>query len=293
MDELKVKKDFTNIYTQKTPYSYLKEMQLLQYRIADHTKPLYLSLAEQLYNKLQRPINILDIGSSYGINSALMKHDLVMSQLDDFFLTKDEPTITQTKQFFEKQSLNEHLNFYQIDISNPALIFSEDSGLCKKGICINLETNNSRLTQELPDVDLVIATGCIGYIGYKAFSNLFESIKNKKAYSSIPESNDITPIFAFSVLRMFDMDKIKKTFDYYDYSLINSDIEPIPQRQFSDHDEQSQTISLLDHKGINTKKYEDDGHFYADFYVASPKKLETQLITMSETMEAHVVNNLK
>jgi len=104
MRELEVKKDFTNIYAQKTPYSYLKEMQVLQYRIADHTKPLYLSLAEQLYDKLQRPINILDIGSSYGINSALLKHNLVMSELDDFFLTKDEPTIKQTKQFFRKST---------------------------------------------------------------------------------------------------------------------------------------------------------------------------------------------
>jgi len=188
MEELKVKKDFTNIYTQKTPYSYLKEMQLLQYRIADYTKPLYLSLAEQMYDKLQRPINILDIGSSYGINSALLKHDLVMSELDDFFLTDDEPTITQTKQFFEKQPLNDHLNFYQIDISDPALIFSVDSGLCEKGICVNLEINNSRLARELPECDMVIATGCIGYIGYKAFSNLFEVIKNQKAYSSTLES---------------------------------------------------------------------------------------------------------
>ena len=285
MDELKVKKDFTDIYTQKTPYSYLKEMQVLQYRIADHTKPLYLSLAEQLYNKLQRPINILDIGSSYGINSALMKHDLVMSELDDFFLTKDEPNIIQTKQFFEKQSQNDHLNFYQIDISNPALVFSKDSGLCEKGICVNLETDNSRLIQELPEFDMVIATGCIGYIGYKTFSNLFEVIKNQKAYSPTPESQDITPIFAFSVLRIFDMEKIQKTFDYYGYSLINSNVEPIPQRQFSDADEQSQAIHLLHGKGIDTKNYEDEGHFYADFYVASPKKLENQLITMSKTLE--------
>jgi len=285
MEELKVKKNFTNIYAQKTPYSYLKEMQVLQYRIADYTKPLYLSLAEQMYDKLQRPINILDIGSSYGINSALLKHDLVMSELDDFFLTDDEPTITQTKQFFEKQPLNDHLNFYQIDISHPAIAFSENVGLCKKGICINLETNNSRLSQILPKFDMVIATGCIGYIGYKAFSNLFEVIKNQKSYSPQLESQNITPIFAFSVLRIFDMEKIKRAFDYYGYSLMKSDIGPIPQRQFSNTDEQSQTLSLLHGKGIDTKMYEDDGHFYADFYVASPKKLENQLITMSKTME--------
>jgi len=62
MKELAVKKDFTDIYTQNSPYEYLKEMRKLQYRIPDFTKPLYLSLAEQLFNKLHRPVNVLDLG---------------------------------------------------------------------------------------------------------------------------------------------------------------------------------------------------------------------------------------
>ena len=86
MEELEVKKDFSNIYTREFPNAYLEEMKRLQYRIPDKTKPLYLAIADQLYSSLQRPINVLDIGSSYGINSALMKHGLEMSELDDFFL---------------------------------------------------------------------------------------------------------------------------------------------------------------------------------------------------------------
>ena len=91
MKELVVKKDFTDIYTQDFPIEYLKEMKRLQYRIPNLTKPLYLSLAKQIYNKLQRPITILDLGSSYGINSALMRHNLTMSELDDFFLHENPP----------------------------------------------------------------------------------------------------------------------------------------------------------------------------------------------------------
>ena len=118
MEELVVKKDFTSIYTQKFPTDYLEEMKRLHYRIPDKTKSLYLSLAEQLYKKLSRPINILDIGSSYGINSALMKHDLEMSDLDDFFLQEENENLEQTKQFFDKMPSNDHLKFYQIDISD-------------------------------------------------------------------------------------------------------------------------------------------------------------------------------
>ena len=282
MDELVVKKKFTDIYTQKFPDDYLKEMKKLHYRIPDKTKPLYLSLAEQLTKKLSRPINILDIGSSYGINSALLKYDLEMSDLDDFFLQEDNTTLEQTRQFFEKIPSKDNLNFYQIDISEPALQFSEHAKLCKKGICVNLETGNLPI-KELPSFDMVIATGCIGYIGYKAFSNLFELIKKQQSKS--PESEIDKPIFAFSVLRIFDMEKIQKTFDYYGYSLVKTDLNPIRQRRFSDIDEQKQTISLLNSKGIDTREFEDDGHFYADFYVASPKRLENQLLSMSKNME--------
>jgi len=282
MEELVVKKDFTDIYTQKFPDDYLKEMKKLHYRIPDKTKPLYLSLAQQLIQKLSRPINILDIGSSYGINSALLKYGLKMSDLDDFFLQEDNFTLEQTKQFFERIPSNDELNFYQIDISEPALKFSEHAKLCKKGICVNLETGNLPI-KNIPSFDMVIATGCIGYIGYKAFSNLFEFIK--KQQSKFPESEIDKPIFAFSALRIFDMEKIQKTFDYYGYSLVKTDLNPIPQRRFSDDEEQNQTIFLLKDKGIETKEFEDDGHFYADFYVASPKRFENQLLSMSKNME--------
>ncbi|MCV0392441.1 MAG: hypothetical protein K5790_04000 [Nitrosopumilus sp.] len=281
MEELEVKKDFTNIYTKKFPDAYLKEMKKLDYRIPDKTKPLYMSLAKQLYKKFSRVIKILDIGSSYGINAALMKYDLKMSDLDEFFL-KTSPSKEQTKQFFEELPTDNTLSFNQIDISEPALTFSEDVKLCKKGICVNLETGNLPI-KEIPRSDMIIATGCIGYIGYKAFSNLFELIKKQQSnFSSNPNQ---WPIFAFSVLRIFDMEKIKKTFDEYGYSIIKSDIKPIRQRRFSDLDEQYKTLSLLHDNNLDTDEFEDDGHFYADFYIASPKKLESQLITMSKNMK--------
>lgn len=284
MEELAVKKDFTNIYTQKFPNAYLKEMKRLDYRIPDKTKPLYLSIAKQLYKKLSKKINIMDIGSSYGINSALMKYDLKMSELDDLFL-EQEPSIEQSKQIFENLSCDDTLDFYQIDISEPALKFSENTGLCKKGICVNLESGNLPI-KDIPRSDMIIATGCIGYIGYKAFSNLFELIKNQQSESD-SGLLDQDPIFAFSVLRIFDMGKIEKIFDHYDYSLVKSDLKPIRQRRFSDFEEKHKTISLLHSKGIDTKWLEDDGHFYADFYIASPKRLETSLITMSEKLKRH------
>ncbi|WP_246275385.1 hypothetical protein [Nitrosopumilus oxyclinae] len=169
MDELKVKKDFTDIYTQDSPRSYLKEMDRLDYDISDSTKPLYNSIIEQLEKTVSRPINVLDLGSSYGINSSLMKYNLTMSELNDFFLNGTGPTKKETKQFYEECDCNDNMNFYQIDISNEALKFSEEMNLCERGMNVDLEAEKLNLLGSLPKIDLVIATGCVGYIGYKAF----------------------------------------------------------------------------------------------------------------------------
>jgi hypothetical protein len=88
----------------------------------------------------------------------------------------------------------------------------------------------------------------------------------------IIETEYIAPIFAFSVLRMFDMEDIEEVFEMYDYSIVKSDIKPIRQRNFSGPKEKAETVSLLHDMKINTKKYEDDGNFYADFYIAKCNK---------------------
>ncbi len=271
MDELKVKKDFTDIYTQDSPRNYLKEMDRLDYDISDSTKPLYNSIIEQFEKITSRPINILDLGSSYGINSSLMKYNLTMSELNDFFLNGSEPTKKETKQFYEECNCNNNMNFYQIDISDEALKFSEEMNLCERGMNVDLEAEKLNLLGSLPKIDLVIATGCVGYIGYKAFLNLLKAIKNRQSNYIESEKEYIAPIFAFSVLRMFDMDDIEEVFKMYDYSVVKSDIKPIRQRSFSGPKEKGQTISLLHEMGINTKEYEDEGNFFADFYIAKSK----------------------
>ena len=280
MNELRVKKDFTDIYTQESPYRYLKEMDRLEYSISDSTKSLYNSVIGQLEEELSRPINVLDLGSSYGINSSLIKYNLTMLELNSFFLNETEPTKKETRQFYEECTSNDNINFYQIDISEEAIKFSEEMNLCERGINVDLEDEDINvdleaeklnLLESLPKIDVVIATGCVGYIGYRAFSNLLKVIKNRQSNSIESEKEYIDPIFAFSVLRMFDMEGIEEVFEMNDYSIVKSGIKPIRQRNFSGPKEKTQAISILHGMGIDTEKYEDDGNFYADFYIAKSK----------------------
>lgn len=266
MEELVVKKDFSDIYTQKHPTPYLEEMGNLKYRIPDQTKPLYKHLAERILNYKKRPVKILDLGSSYGINSALLNYELIMSELDDFFIkNQPNPSISSTQNFFDDLPNNDdpNLEFYLVDTSLPALDFAEKTGLCQDSFCVNLEKENIpyKLQQTMCDIDLIISTGCVGYTGWKSFAKILENIDLDKAP---------LPIFAFTVLRIFQMSDIKRVFKENNFELLKTKIGPLKQRRFYDKTEMNDTLDLLKSRNINTENLEVTGYYFADFYVGGP-----------------------
>lgn len=263
----------------KYPTPYLNEMRSVGYRIPDQTKPLYQHLAERMINHVKRPLKVLDLGSSYGINSALLNHELVMSELDEFFNNNPEPSIVEVQDFFEGlPNKNPNFRFYLVDTSSPALEFAEKAGLCEGSFCVNLETEkvSQEFKQTMEDIDLIISTGCVGYIGWKAFEKMF---------STVQKNSEAVPIFAFTVLRMFQKDDIARVFEENGFDLFKTRIGPLKQRRFYNDAEMTKTVSLLKGRGIETGGLEDEGHFYADFFVGGPSDLRQTWMPWVENLE--------
>ena len=280
MEELVIKKDFSGVYTQKYPAPYLEEMRNVEYRIPDQTKPLYKHLAKRIVNYTRRPVKILDLGSSYGINSALLNHELVMSELDEFFVENNpHPSIKLTQNFFDDLPNNDpNLEFYLVDISSAALSFAEKAGLCQGSFCVNLEKEPvpRGLRQVMHDIDLIISTGCVGYIGWKSFAKIFEMIGRER---------DPLPVFAFTILRIFPPDGIKRIFRENNFDLIKTRVGPLKQRKFYDEREKEETAKLLRSREINTKNLEDTGYYYADLYVGGPNNIRSTWLSWVQNLE--------
>lgn len=280
MEELVIKKDFSDVYVQKYPAPYLEEMKNVEYRIPDQTKPLYKHLAERIVNYTRRPIKILDIGSSYGINSALINHELVMSELDEFFIENNpHPSIKSTQNFFDDlPNSDSNLEFYLVDISSPALDFAEKAGLCQESFCINLEKESipNKLQQVMQDIDLIISTGCVGYIGWKSFVKIFQKIGSGR---------DPLPVFAFTILRIFPSDDIERVFRENNFELVKTRIGPLKQRRFYDENEKNDTIRLLKSRNIETRNLEDTGYYFADLYVGGPKNIRSTWLSWIQNLE--------
>ncbi len=262
MSELDGKAQFDDVYFENSPHSYLRAMSQVGYYLPDQTLPYYENIIENLIPQ-RDSIRILDVGSSYGVNAALLKHSFSMQTLYNLFLTdRSSMNSEDLQEFFEKRIARPELTFYGLDISEPAVRWATTVGLCSEGFACDIESHlTQELRESLPEIDLVVSTGCIGYLGAKGIFNLFSEIaKNKRR----PR-----PPFAFSALRMVDLAAIEEALSLCQYRLTRVNKQPFLQRNFADSTEKESLLQNLHSKGVTTSQFEETGGLYANFYVAS------------------------
>ncbi len=75
------KADMDHIYDQSDPRTYFRELNKLDYAIPGIAKPIFQKLIGHIHKRKHDTIYVLDLGCSYGVNAALLKHDLSMEEL--------------------------------------------------------------------------------------------------------------------------------------------------------------------------------------------------------------------
>ena len=79
INEAKLSMD--DIYSQSDPRAYFCELNKLGYEIPGIAKPIFQNVVRHLQQHRDDTIHVLDIGCSYGVNAAILKHDLSMDVL--------------------------------------------------------------------------------------------------------------------------------------------------------------------------------------------------------------------
>src|SRR5680860_798147 len=75
------KADMDHIYNQSDPRAYFRELKKLGYAIPSAAKPIFQNLIGHLQQRQHDAVHVLDLGCSYGVNAALLKHNLSMPEL--------------------------------------------------------------------------------------------------------------------------------------------------------------------------------------------------------------------
>jgi hypothetical protein len=261
------KMDFSELYTSNDPRNYFKYLGQLDYIIPHLAQPVFNQIIRARREVQDAPVTVLDLGCSYAINGALMKYALDYEALRQRYTAStlatlaSEDVLELDRHFYQSWPKHEDVRVIGHDISENAIRYGEKCGQLDRGLTADLE--NRDLTPDeaaaLADVDIIVSTGCIGYVTSKTFERVLAAIRPGRK-----------PWVASFVLRMFPFDGIEATLNRHGLVTELYEGATFVQRRFANREEMEATIRAVETRGIDTDGQEAEGLFHADLFISRP-----------------------
>lgn len=262
------KAEFEDVYDQPDPREYFRVLRSCGYQIPERAKPTFCRVFNNLRRMRNREeLSVVDVGCSYGINAALLRYDL---SLDSLFRRYADPELRQLssstleqrdREFFSGLQHARSLHITGLDIASRAVRYAESVSLLDGGFACNLESDSfdAPWLPTLAETDVVISTGCVGYVTDLTFSRILEATTGPRK-----------PWVASFVLRMFPYDAIAET--CADRGLVTYKLtgQTFVQRRFADHEERAGVLAELVGRDLPVAGLEDTGYLHAEFFLSVP-----------------------
>ena len=261
------KSNLDHIYNQPDPRAYYSELRKLDYATPSAGKPLFLKLISRLRHLREKSVRVLDLGCSYGVNGALLKHDMTMLHLYDHWGqdrlrdVSPEAILMHDRRFFADREASHGFEVIGIDRAERAVAFARETGLIDEGVVADLEAGPlpDSAISELADIDLVTSTGCIGYVTKKTFERLLPAV-----------TRGHRPWMANFVLRLWEFEPIEATLSDWGYVTERLENKTFKQRRFVSDGERERVLHRLRERGIDPAGKEAEGHLHAEFFLSRP-----------------------
>lgn len=261
------KANFDDIYRMADPRAYFSVLGALDYMIPDVAEPVIRQIlaAKADVDGGAEPV-VLDVGCSYGINAALHRFRLSFDMLRRRYARREmaalnsDTMIDLDRNYFASWPDTGQGHFIGLDASQPAIRYAKTVGLLDDGVAIDLE--KASLSPEQARVvgraNVILATGCVGYVTEKTYRNLLDAI-------------DRTPWIVSFVLRLFPYEPLASVFA--ERGLVTERLQgaTFVQRRFRDVEEFESTIATLKERGVDTAGFESEGLFHADLFLSRPE----------------------
>jgi hypothetical protein len=285
--ENQAKSCFDDVYTAPTPHDYIAMMAKTGYEIGEQARPYCVAAAELLEKHTEDawPVQMLDIGCSYGMGSAFVKYGCSFDEMVAFFSTRvprDPQAASQAmRAWINVTPTPLDIRCVGLDSSEPAIRFAMRAGLLDGGIAREFEnpdiTPNAEECSWLRSCNLLISTGAIGYVTDRTIAHVVR-------HAGKDHPGSFGPLAVFTILRMFDATTIGDVFEEHGFRFEKVQDIMLPQRGFTDANEQNAILKVLHDRGIDTSEWEDRGKQFAELFVAAtPDHFPELLEKMNET----------
>jgi carnitine O-acetyltransferase len=252
------------IYNNPDPFTYFATLSELDYRIPQEAKPRFQQLIEARRSiSDSETTKIVDLGCSYGVNGALLKHGLSMNELYRLYSEIDDTdALLARDRALYASPVDPKLEIVGVDLAERAVSYAVDVGMLDAGVVTNLEATDPTPEDAalLENTDLIISTGCVGYVSEVSLERLLQA------------TPDSRPWMAHFVLRMFDFGRSEEMLSRHGY-VTEKVADVFPQRRFESPDEQRNVLDNLERMGIDATGVEATGWYFAELHVARPEEI--------------------
>ncbi len=250
------KVSFDHLYTAPDPRPYFATLRGFDYQLPQLAKPHF----AELIAGYEQP-TVLDVGCSYGVNAALYRCGTTMDELYEHYTSAETAAMDRAELIAADRArvARAGVRFIGLDVSAPALEYARAAGFVDVAIHADLERDEptERQSALLAEADLVISTGCVGYVTERTIARI----------AGLPGGR--RPAMAHFVLRMFSYEPIAKSLADLGYETIG--VEGLfKQRRFVSEQEQEQILDAVAATGADPHELETEGWLCAQLYLSRP-----------------------
>lgn len=245
------KASFDHVYTEPDPRPYFRTLGGFDYLMPQVAKPYVAQLIEE-----HEARTVLDIGCSYGVNAALYRCDTTMERLYTHYAAAEGLDRGELLARDRALPRARDVRFVGLDSSAPALEYAHTAGFLDEAVHANLEHDDPTARQRavLAEADLVISTGCVGYVTERTIARV---------------AGRRRPPMAHFVLRMFSYEPIAASLAGLGYRTVGVD-GVFRQRRFASRAEREQLLAAVRATGVEPHALEIEGWLCAQLYLSRP-----------------------
>ena len=257
------KASFDHIYNEPDPRPYFQTLEKVGYEIPAHGQGMFSMLVAKLRQRTGRQdMTVLDLCCSYGVNAALLNHELSLEMLYQRYGSEELATLSSEEladadaSFYAQRRRESPVRALGVDTAGRAVAYAQRAGLLASGSDENLEISDPSpaLARELAHVDMITVTGGVGYISEHTFARTIDR-------------TETTPWVAAFCLRWVSYDPIAKVLGRY--GLVTEKlVRTFPQRRFADEGERAYVLGELARIGVDPTDKEAEGCYHANFYLS-------------------------
>ncbi|MCT4351932.1 hypothetical protein M5362_02125 [Streptomyces sp. Je 1-79] len=255
---------FEDIYDQPDPRAYFRRLAPLEYEIPQQAQAAFRRAAAARDGGA-----VLDLCCSYGINAALLNHEVTLAELYARYtdpavdgLTAAELAV-RDKEFYASRRRADAAPVIGLDVAGNALRYAREVGLLDDAFAENLEEGappSPRLRAAMADVGLITLTGGGSYLTRRTFAALLEWAGRPLRVSAF-------------VLRTVSYGPVAECLAGYGLRTVADPSRTYPQRLFTDAREQRYAVEAVRARGEDPTGRESAGRFHTVLYESAPERL--------------------